>query len=135
MPIVASLITTVQHSVSMQEPPRSVFEIQRCRAWDEARTQAVSRAAGECMRDELRFGILHGDGGERCGVQREGERAFIVCPNPASENLHKKMGFVLAGHYHRIGYKFGKWRDIEFYEMELNKEEPTEIIPYTMFIN
>ena len=60
--------------------------------------------------------------------------ALIVCPNPRSVQFHKKFGFVKAGKFHRIGYKFGEWLDIEFYEMTLNEEVPNEIVSYRPFL-
>ncbi len=61
--------------------------------------------------------------------------ALIVKENPRSVHFHKKFGFQVAGEYKNVGYKFGKWRSIEFYQKTLNYEEPEEIKSYETFIN
>lgn len=60
--------------------------------------------------------------------------ALIVSPNPRSVHFHQKFGFVKAGKFNQIGYKFGKWLDIEFYEMKLNEESVTQIKDYHQFV-
>ena len=35
--------------------------------------------------------------------------AVITLPNPASEQLHRSMGFRPVGVFDRVGYKFGTW--------------------------
>jgi phosphinothricin acetyltransferase len=60
--------------------------------------------------------------------------ALIVSPNEKSIKLHKKFGFTLSGQYTRIGYKFDTWYDIEFYELTLNEDPPTDILPFSNFI-
>jgi L-amino acid N-acyltransferase YncA len=60
--------------------------------------------------------------------------AGITMPNPASVGLHKAMGFELVGVYRDIGYKLGAWRDVGWYEAEIQPlvAEPQE--PRTMVI-
>jgi phosphinothricin acetyltransferase len=48
--------------------------------------------------------------------------AGITLPNPASERLHEKAGFVRCGTYHRVGWKFGAWRDVGYWELHLANE-------------
>lgn len=43
----------------------------------------------------------------------------LTLPNPASERLHAALGFRLVGHYHKCGFKYGRWWDVAFYEREL----------------
>lgn len=43
----------------------------------------------------------------------------IALPNAASIALHKKFGFELAGTYREVGFKFGKYRDVAWYEKNL----------------
>jgi L-amino acid N-acyltransferase YncA len=50
--------------------------------------------------------------------------AGVTVPNPASECLHEAVGFTPVGVYHGVGYKFGAWHDVSFYEMALRPEEP-----------
>lgn len=38
--------------------------------------------------------------------------AGITLPNPASEGLHRAMGFELIGVHPRIGWKLGRWHDL-----------------------
>ena len=45
--------------------------------------------------------------------------AGITLPNEASERFHERMGFTLVGVFRRIGYKFGRWHDVAWYEREL----------------
>ena len=46
---------------------------------------------------------------------------LVVLPNPASERLHEKLGFQVAGLLHEGGYKFGKYHDVRMYEHRLEK--------------
>lgn len=57
--------------------------------------------------------------------------AGITLPNPASVGLHEAMGFTLVGVYRDIGYKLGAWRDVGWYEAELQPlvAEPQEPRP------
>jgi L-amino acid N-acyltransferase YncA/putative methionine-R-sulfoxide reductase with GAF domain len=52
--------------------------------------------------------------------------AGIALPNPASEALHRGMGFEEVGTYRRIGYKLGRWVDVRWYQLDLrpNPEAP-----------
>jgi L-amino acid N-acyltransferase YncA len=45
--------------------------------------------------------------------------AGITLPNEASVALHEAVGFTLVGVYRKIGYKFGAWHDVAWYEREL----------------
>ncbi len=45
--------------------------------------------------------------------------ARIDATNEASLALHKKFGFVEAGHLKEVGYKFGRWLDLKFLELIL----------------
>jgi L-amino acid N-acyltransferase YncA len=54
--------------------------------------------------------------------------AGITLPNPASVGLHEAMGFALVGVYRDIGHKLGAWRDVGWYEAEIQPlvAEPQE---------
>ena len=41
----------------------------------------------------------------------------IALPNPASVNLHEKLGFHKIAHFKEVGYKFNKWIDVGYWEM------------------
>lgn len=42
--------------------------------------------------------------------------AGITLPNPASVAFHARLGFTPAGVYRRVGFKFGAWHDVAWYE-------------------
>ena len=58
--------------------------------------------------------------------------AGITLPNAGSEGLHRAFGFTLVGVYHRVGYKFGAWHDVAWFERELAPREmdPPEPVPF-----
>jgi phosphinothricin acetyltransferase len=45
--------------------------------------------------------------------------AGITLPNVASVALHQAFGFTLVGVYRRIGWKAGAWRDVGWWQAEL----------------
>lgn len=49
----------------------------------------------------------------------------IDAENTASIGLHKSLGFVACGTIKQVGFKFGRWLDLEFYQLVL----PTPDIP------
>jgi len=58
--------------------------------------------------------------------------AGATLPNPASVHLHEAMGFNLVGVYREVGYKFGKWHDVGWFERQLAERvsEPPEPIAF-----
>jgi len=53
--------------------------------------------------------------------------AGIDAENEKSIALHQNYGFVHAGTIKKAGYKFNKWLDLAFYQLELNgPENPIE---------
>jgi phosphinothricin acetyltransferase len=42
--------------------------------------------------------------------------AVLAVPNEASQALHKKFGFHLAGTFKNVGYKFKRLIDVEFWQ-------------------
>jgi phosphinothricin acetyltransferase len=42
--------------------------------------------------------------------------AGITLPNPASVGLHEAMGFSLVGVYRQVGWKFGGWHDVGWWQ-------------------
>lgn len=48
----------------------------------------------------------------------------IDAANAASIALHERLGFVPCGLFRQVGFKFGKWLDVAFYQ--LNLEGPRE---------
>ncbi len=43
----------------------------------------------------------------------------ITLPNPASVALHEKMGFKKVAHFTEVGYKFKRWLDVGFWQLNL----------------
>ena len=43
----------------------------------------------------------------------------IALPNPASIALHEKLGFRHIGQFREVGWKFGKWVDVGYWELLL----------------
>ncbi|EJR54968.1 hypothetical protein IIM_01908 [Bacillus cereus VD107] len=53
--------------------------------------------------------------------------AGIDAENEKSIAMHKNFGFVYSGTIKKAGYKFNRWLDLAFYQLELNgPENPTE---------
>lgn len=47
----------------------------------------------------------------------------VALPNPASVALHEKLGFGLIGVFPRVGYKFGSYIDVGFWQLSLTPQE------------
>jgi len=45
--------------------------------------------------------------------------AGIALPNKISIALHEKLGFKKVAHFKNIGYKFNKWIDVAYWQLEL----------------
>jgi phosphinothricin acetyltransferase len=43
--------------------------------------------------------------------------AAIDAENSASVRLHESMGFRRVGHFHEVGFKFGRWLDLDFLQL------------------
>lgn len=43
--------------------------------------------------------------------------AGISMPNEESIRLHEKLGFEKIGHFREVGWKFGKWIDVAYWEL------------------
>nr|WP_199615240.1 GNAT family N-acetyltransferase [Paenibacillus alkalitolerans] len=48
--------------------------------------------------------------------------AGITGGNEQSVKLHERFGFQLAGTFKEVGYKFGAWQHVEFYQLILEAE-------------
>lgn len=46
----------------------------------------------------------------------------ITLPNPVSVGLHEKLGFKKVAHFPQVGYKFGHWLDVGFWEIVIGEE-------------
>jgi L-amino acid N-acyltransferase YncA len=72
---------------------------------------ARGRGVGRSLYEEL-FRRL-----ERQGFRRA--VAGITLPNPASVRLHEAFGFTKVGAFQSVGFKFGKWHDVGFWERSI----------------
>lgn len=43
----------------------------------------------------------------------------ISLPNAGSVALHEKLGFAKIGHFKQVGWKFGQWIDVGYWELML----------------
>ena len=50
--------------------------------------------------------------------------AGMTLPNPASEGLHRALGFEPIGVYRRIGWKFDAWHDVSWMQRALADGAP-----------
>jgi phosphinothricin acetyltransferase len=55
-------------------------------------------------------------------AERQFHAAFagIALPNPASVGLHEAMGFAPVGIYREVGFKFGRWCDVGWWQRLLS---------------
>lgn len=45
----------------------------------------------------------------------------IALPNPASIALHEKLGFEKVAEFREVGFKFGRWTDVGYWQLTLAK--------------
>jgi phosphinothricin acetyltransferase len=50
--------------------------------------------------------------------------AGITLPNQASVGLHESLGFKPVGVYRNIGWKFGAWHSVGWWQLELSADGP-----------
>ncbi|MCM1100359.1 MAG: GNAT family N-acetyltransferase [Clostridium sp.] len=60
--------------------------------------------------------------------------ACIAHPHPESELFHQRFGYRQTAHFHRSGYKNGRWIDMIWMEKELypHKTPPEPFIPFPL---
>jgi phosphinothricin acetyltransferase len=63
--------------------------------------------------------------------------AGVTLPNPGSVGLHEAMGFTPIGIYRGVGYKYGTWHDVGWWEKCLRprRAEPAPPVPLTAVID
>ncbi|MEP1446014.1 MAG: N-acetyltransferase family protein [Paraglaciecola sp.] len=44
----------------------------------------------------------------------------ITLPNPASVALHEKLQMQKVAHFPKVGFKFGKWLDVGYWQLNLS---------------
>ena len=53
---------------------------------------------------------------ELAGLELHTVIGGIALPNDASIRLHEKFGFVKTAHFSEVGFKFGKWVDVAYWQ-------------------
>jgi phosphinothricin acetyltransferase len=53
----------------------------------------------------------------------------IATPNPASIRLPEKIGFERVAGYREVGRKFGRFWDVEVYELEMGEKAGKAGVP------
>ncbi len=43
----------------------------------------------------------------------------ISLPNVASERLHEKFGYEKVAHFKEVGFKFGRWIDVGYWQLQM----------------
>jgi len=51
----------------------------------------------------------------------------IALPNPASVRLHEKLGFQKTAHFKDVGFKFGRWMDVGYWQLVFSQEQSYKI--------
>ena len=46
----------------------------------------------------------------------------VALPNAASVALHEKLGFRKVAHFNEVGFKFGRWIDVAYWQLPLLSE-------------
>jgi phosphinothricin acetyltransferase len=87
---------------------------------DDAQGQGVGRALYAALLDVLTLQ------GFRQAV------GIIALPNDASVALHERFGFRQVGTFEAVGWKFGAWHDVVWYQRELARAGtiPTPPVPF-----
>jgi L-amino acid N-acyltransferase YncA len=47
----------------------------------------------------------------------------VTLPNEASASLHEKFGFTKVAHYREVGFKFGSWHDVGYWQLLLPSKD------------
>jgi L-amino acid N-acyltransferase YncA len=58
--------------------------------------------------------------------------AGIALPNEKSVGVHEAMGMTLVGVYQQVGYKFGSWHDVGWWQMMVQPRILEPVPPLTM---
>ena len=56
------------------------------------------------------------------GNEESVHRAYggVALPNPGCVALHEKLGFIRVASYHEVGFKLGKYWDVDWYEKDVS---------------
>lgn len=50
----------------------------------------------------------------------------IALPNAASEGLHRSLGFREVARFEQVGWKFGRWLDVAYWQLQLTPLDEDE---------
>ena len=82
------------------------------------RKKGIGKALYEETEKRLKqLGILNMNA---CTTWLETPNSYITHDSP---DFHKHLGFVQCAHFHKCGYKFGRWFDILWFEKMLGEHE------------
>ncbi len=73
--------------------------------------QVIGRGIGTLLYQELIAALRHR--GVHCVI------GGAALPNPASVSLHEKLGFSKVAEFRQVGFKFGRWIDVGYWELML----------------
>jgi len=82
---------------------------------------AVGRGLGSELYDRLLARL--DEGGCRSAI------GGIALPSPASVALHEKLGFVKVAHFREVGFKFGAWIDVGYWQKLFTGKQPEDRSP------
>ena len=78
-----------------------------------------SEYRGRGVGARLLFGLIEAARGDNYHMMIGG----IDSANTASLRLHERLGFTHCGHVREAGFKFGRWLDLDFYQLLLSGPE------------
>lgn len=58
--------------------------------------------------------------------------AGVSLPNVNSEGFHEFFGFKPVGVFRKVGYKFGEWRDVKWFELRIQEYSSNPQVPITI---
>jgi phosphinothricin acetyltransferase len=56
----------------------------------------------------------------------------IALPNEASIALHESLGFTHVGTFHAVGFKLGEWRDVGWWQLEVQPAQASPTAPIAL---
>jgi L-amino acid N-acyltransferase YncA len=69
---------------------------------------------------------------QAAAMQKHVMIAGIDADNAVSIKLHESLGFINVGHFHEVGFKFGRWLDLVFLECRLSATSQTTTVKPTL---
>jgi phosphinothricin acetyltransferase len=140
--VTTTFVTFEEKEVTASEMARRIAEVQAAFPWlvaaEGARLLGYAFASPWKARSAYRFStevtvyVREGSAGSGIGsllygalipaLQSRGlhmAMGGIALPNDASIRLHEKFGFAKAAHFKEVGFKFGRWIDVGYWQRAL----------------